>query len=340
MRALIYGDAKKPSVAQARRAPAETETRSLAALKGHAASDDEVAYLDASGLDADELAKAIATLRRRAKGKAWGVVDPKGALADPGRLFLDGASDYLGPAACREGLDRARLKAVAALAVRQADSASSGAEAPAGLAIAPGTNGTACGDGGSEPSFPGWKNLRAKTSYPFYFLYASVSAQMNLKTRLGEAGYRAFRDRLRLIIQQGLAEADALPWMETDAGALYLVPPGRACGRVATAACLRMLLGAPLMAYERLCLPFPVELTFALHYGTSEYAPPGRTGTIVSDAVNFSHHLGSKRAEPGRLTLSDSAGGVLEENRLADLFLSAGSFEGRSLLHSRRFGSA
>lgn len=352
MRARVFSGARNAPLAGAARAPAAIETSPLEALKAYRPEEEEALYLDATGLGPDELKKQLATLRRRvasgaSQGAAWGVVDPKGAVKDPGRLFLDGAADYLGPEACKAGLDRARLKAALALAARQAGGTAGGEgrgvspERAASQALGEPTA-SACDDEGGKGAgmaFPGWKALKPRSSYPFYFLYVSVSAQVNLKTRLGEAGYRAFRDKFRQVVQQGLAEADPLPWMETDASALFLVPPLAPCARATIAACLRMLLGTPLLAYERLFLPFPVELTFAMHYGTTEYAPPGRTGTIVSDAVNFSHHLGAKRAEAGRLTLSGEAAGALAESRLADLFVDGGCFEGRAVVHSRRFGS-
>ncbi len=360
MRARVFSGARSAPLAGASRAPADIQTSPLEALKSYRPDGEEALFLDATGLGPDELKKQLATLRRRAasganqgetQGAAWGVVDPKGAVKDPGRLFLDGAADYLGPEACKAGLDRTRLKSALALSSRQAGSQVPGEPRGAAKesvarasadARTDGPRARACADepgSGAALAFPGWKALKPRSSYPFYFLYVSVSAQVNLKTRLGEAGYRAFRDKFRQVVQQGLAEADPLPWMETDASALFLVPPLAPCARTTIAACLRMLLGTPLLAYERLFLPFPVELTFAMHYGATEYAPPGSTGTIVSDAVNFSHHLGAKRAEAGRLTLSGEAAGALAECRLADLFVEAGCFEGRTIVHSRRFGS-
>jgi hypothetical protein len=58
---------------------------------------------------------------------------------------------------------------------------------------------------------------------------------------------------------------------------------------------------------------------------------------VVSDAVNFIFHLGYKRAEPGRLTISDEVPEEAVPEGLRDLFVPAGEYEGRSLVHSRRF---
>jgi hypothetical protein len=89
--------------------------------------------------------------------------------------------------------------------------------------------------------------------------------------------------------------------------------------------------------FENLGLSIPVHFTFALHYGKTVYHKPGTTGTVISDAVNFIFHVGTKRAEPGRLTVSgETPAGVIPEG-LEDMFLKAGEFEGRSIVHSRRF---
>jgi len=323
---------RKAAPANGAKPAIEFEITDIALLKSHTPAPGDLSYVDMSGLDEGDRRKAIATARRRCGTEAWGVVDPKGTVDDPAAVFFAGASDYVGPAAYRAGIGKARVKAALAFAGSRwvAPAAADATQASNALG--------ACPASAPRGEFDGWKSVRAGAVYPFCFLYVAASAQMNLKTRLGEAGYIAFRDRLRHQVQQGLSEADALLWMETESSALYLVPPYARNAAVATEACLRMLLCSPLLGYERLGLPFPIELTFALHYGSAEFEPPGKTGTIVSDAVNFSYHLGVKRAEPGRLTISGEAAGLAVPRPLADLFVPAGSFEGRSILHSRRFG--
>jgi len=303
----------------------------LEQLKLHKPHQGDVTYVDFTGLDEDARRKALVTIRRRCAGEAWGIIDPEGTLDDPAMIFFSGACDYLGPAACRVGIDKARLRAVLAYSSARRNTVLD--------CVAPAIpNGDSSCDESPQAPFCGWKSIVPGTVYPFFFLYVSVSAQLNLKTRLGEAGYVNFRDRLRTLCQQTFSEAEPLLWMETDASALYLVPPQAANVSAVTETCLRMLLGAPLLGYERLYLPFPITFSFALHSGSTEFAPPGKTGTIVSDAVNYIYHLGSKHAGPGRLTVSEEAAKLTVTPRFEDLFTPAGNFEGRAVLHSRRFG--
>ncbi|MDX9898439.1 MAG: hypothetical protein RBT62_05945 [Spirochaetia bacterium] len=302
----------------------------LGGLKTHRPEPGDMTYLDVSGLKEAESRKMLSLLKKRCLQRAWGIVDPDGSIADPASLFFSGASDYVGPGVNSGVPGKARVKAALGYfeVIQRStavDSTMLGAGAPKPVGESP------------EPGFGGWNTIRPGSVYPFYFLLVSVSAQMNLRTRLGESGYRTFRDRLRQQLHLALADSEPLLWMETEAHALYLVPPCASRALAATEACLRMLLGAPLIGYERLGLPFPIAFSFSMHYGETEFAPPGKTGTIVSDAVNFIYHMGTKRTEMGRLTVSEEALAFGAHHGLKDLFVPAGILEGRAIAHTRRF---
>ena len=326
----------------------QTEEMTLSELKHLKPAPEDITYLDIAGLDVGGRKKAIKALNKLCSASAWGIIDREGAIDDPAQLFFAGASDYLGKGVPVSQISRARMKAIQSYAsgrtlagsspgLAASANAGSGADANPGKSSLNISTGIAPADRNVE--FPGWKAVRAGVVYPFFFLYVSVSAQMNLKTRLGETGYVSFRDRLRIKVQQTLAEADPLLWMETDSTSLYLIPSRLLNARATVVACLRMLLWAPLIGYEKFGLPFPITFTFAMHHGRTEFAAPGKTGTIVSDAVNFIYHLGTKRAEPGCLTVSaDVSRGIIPDTML-DLFVDGGTFEGRALVQSRRFGS-
>ncbi len=300
------------------------------AIKSYKPARGDLAYLDVSGMDENERKKALSALQKRCNETAWAVLDPGGLVEDPAALFFMGASDYAGPTVCRTGLDKARIRAALEYFAERINRKTTD-----GSVSRP----RSCLDDRSEGRFEGWKSVQPGLTHTFLFIHVAVSAHMNLKTRLGESGYRTFRDKLRQFVQQALAESDPLLWMETDAGALYLVPPLARNAEAATEACLRMLLGSPLIAYERFGLPFPIRFSFAAHYGPTEFAPPGKTGTIVSEAVNYSFHLGTRRAEPGRLTVSSEAAPLVVARGFEDIFVPSGSFEGQPVLHSKLFAT-
>jgi hypothetical protein len=101
-----------------------------------------------------------------------------------------------------------------------------------------------------------------------------------------------------------------------------------------------MLVSAPLFTLEAFNLTIPLNFVFALHYGSISYKPPGRTGTVVSDAVNYVFHLGGKKAEAGRLTVSGDLPGVTIPKTLLDCFVSAGEFNGCKTWHTKKFSYA
>jgi hypothetical protein len=291
-------------------------------------SEADLVYLDRSGLKAEAFKRYAGQLKKRCLVAAWGVIDREGEIDDPAALFHEGASDFIGPAVYERGVDSARFKRVldfisAPAQVRAA------APAPRPL--------------GEEPpdEFPGWSSLRPGTEGEFYFLYAAPTDPSFLKAKIGETRYRSFKERFLAYFSQALAEAEALPWIQNDTAVLFLVPPQKAKARLAATICSRVLVSAPLLGYERFGLEVPLSLTLALHKGKTAYQPPGKTGTVISDDVNFIHHLGAKKAQGERLTVTKEAAEAIPKE-LLDLFVQAGAFEEREICHSRRFirGSA
>ncbi|MDR0876466.1 MAG: hypothetical protein LBN21_00310 [Treponema sp.] len=185
--------------------------------------------------------------------------------------------------------------------------------------------------------FEGWSSIRSGTTANFFFLFVSLSGKTNLRSRLSESDIRTVKNRLRDFLQQRLLEAAPLLWMETESNCLFLIPPRAANGQAAVTASLLMIMGTPLMSIEKLGLSIPVDITFALHYGSTIFRAPGKTGTVVSDAVNYVFHLGAKHAEAGRLTVSADVPPAAIPEGLTDLFADAGEYEGIPVIHSRRF---
>jgi hypothetical protein len=319
MRIRIFTGNKRLALKVDARAAKMLDRDGLSGIKGCQPERGDLSYLDVTGLEAAEQKRRIAVLREKSGGAAWGVLDPKGCCPDPAALFHLGAADYLGPSACEKGLSKARIKA--ALAFNGDDPEASGLDPRAMI---------------DEYPFAGWSSLKRGSPLPFYFLYVGVEGAAGLKRVLGESGYASFRERLRAYLQQLLSDASALLWIESESSGLFLIPPSRKKAQAAVEACLRCLLNAPIIGYEKLGLSVPLSLVFALHFGSSAFEAPGKTGTIVSEDVNFIFHLGTKAAQANRITLSQAAERAVPEG-LDELFGPAGSFEGRGLGASARF---
>jgi hypothetical protein len=94
----------------------------------------------------------------------------------------------------------------------------------------------------------------------------------------------------------------------------------------------------PLIIAEKFGLiNFSAEFVFALHYGKTPFKAPGKTGTIISEAVNFIFHLGTKFAKPSRLSISEDVPADIIPDQLKDMFVNAGTFEDSKIIHSKKF---
>jgi hypothetical protein len=319
---------------------------------------EDISYIDVAAFPASDLKKNILKIKNHFKGSAWGLIDQKGIVKDPAVLFFDGAWDYIGSAAFKssDGITTKRIKD--ALQWRKA--LSGGLTPASGVQPASGEK-TASGGAKDAPvsskeaqslsldmgiklpstsAFPGWKKMQTGKSMHFYILYCSFRGKSSLDNRLTEKAAAQIHNRFISYLDDCFHDGDGLLWMNSGKDCIFLVPPKAKCAEAIVEACIRITASAPLITLETLNLTIPVNFIFALHYGALSYKPPGRTGTIVSDAVNFIFHLGAKKAEPGRLTISGELPGVSIPKSLQDCFVSAGAFEGRKIWHTKRFSYA
>ena len=299
-------------------------------------SGDQV-YFDVGSLSQAELKKALGPLKKN--GVFWGVIDPKGSAADPASFFFQGACDYIAPALVKKGLDKKRFAAAFSW-VLEGKTAGDGkfeCQKEEKTGSSAGSSKSRKGQVLPPGDFGGWKSIRSGSTGFFFFLIVSLPEKSDLRSVLGEGAFKTVKNRLRDVLQLNLREADALLWMETEGNSLFLIPPKAENCKDAVEASLKILLNSRLIGIEKLGLSLPLELSIALHYGQTIFQAPGKTGGVVSEPVNYIFHLGTKKAETGRLTMSDDVPIDLIPAGLSDFFVSAGEFEGLPIRHSRRF---
>jgi hypothetical protein len=283
----------------------------------------DVCYLDIMGLDENSYKKNLKKINAAYPQIPWGILDLDGVSGDPARFFHEGAVDYLGPACADEGFTPQRWKRIQEYFSSRAS---------LGEAVVP-VKDVASQE---EKAFAGWKSIKPGTVCSFYLLYIGPEHEGALKTKLGEQRFGELQSRLHQYLSQLFSPVDALLWMQSDASFLFLIPPEKTRASQVIESCLRLELNGPLVSYERLQLDFSLPLLCAFHYGTIPFQPPGKTGTLVADSINFIFHLAHQRAEGGRIVLSEDAGCAIRPE-LADLFMPVESFEGKKLLQSKRF---
>jgi len=186
-------------------------------------------------------------------------------------------------------------------------------------------------------AFPGWKKITTGKTMPFYLLYCSLQGKTSLDSRLEEKALAQVHKRFLGLLNMSFKEGEGLLWMDSGKDCLFLLPPKAKNVQSIIEACIRMIISAPLITLETLAISVPVNFVFALHYGSVSYKPPGKTGTVVNDSVNAIFHLGAKKAESGRLTVSGEIPDGSIPKSLEDWFIPAGVYEGRKIWHTKKF---
>ncbi len=270
-------------------------------------------WLDATGLGEDRILGLGARLGEIAYC-AWGVADRGGEIGDPGALFFSGASDYLGPKVLKSAVAPERLRSALVFAGLAAPSKASE---------------------GAPKAFPGWASLAVDEDVRVRFCYAALAGQKGLLESIGEKRLNRLREDFASFLEPWSAEYGGIVWIRETQGSLLLFPPEDQ-GTNPVLAAFRLLLDRALVGYEVFHLETPLAFHFAFHSGTTMWRPPGSTGTVVSDDVNFIFHLGMKTGSEGTILVSQEGAASIPPS-LADLFVPQASFEGHRILGSRRF---
>ena len=283
-------------------------------------------YLDISGFSQAEIKKAVGQLKK--SNIFWGIIDPKAESDDPSLFFFEGAGDYISSSLFKKGLTKKRFDLAYSCAreieKRNKTTVKSEVTKEKRNKL-------------NSGKFKGWKSIRSGSTDGFLFLYVSLDGEASLRSIVGDNSFAIIQSRLREVLKQWFKDTDALLWMETEADSLFLIPPVMINGRTVVEQSLKLLLNSRMIVIDKLGLSIPVDFSICLHYGKTKFQPPGKTGTVVSEAVNYIFHLGMKRAETGRLTISGEVPEEIIQEELSDLFKPAGEFEGISLCQSKRF---
>jgi len=315
--------------------PQNTRFLSVLELSKYEPENEDISYFDVSGFTDAEYKKILTKLKSACKNTPWGIIDIKGIIKDPALLFFQGASDYLGPLFFKETktVDSKRLKEALAWHKLLMVSKDNGESKEGETSGAPNTGIKLP----AESSFSGWQKVQAGKTIPFYFLYCSLQSKIPLDDRLDSKTLAQVHKRFLSCLENNFQEGDGLLWMNSGKDCLFLIPPKAKSIEAVIKACISMIVSSPQIVLESLGVSFPVNFVFALHYDSINYKPPGKTGTIVSEAINFIFHLGTKKAEHGRLTVSGGLPDKTIPQTLQDCFLSAGEFEGHKIWHTKRF---
>ncbi|MBN2080480.1 MAG: hypothetical protein JW838_16030 [Spirochaetes bacterium] len=272
-------------------------------------------YLDISSLGKAEVEQALKFLSKQ-EGCRYGIIDAKGAAGDIAEIFHDGASDYLGAALLKKGLQPKRIERIEKFkAIEGADQAVAAARR------------------NYTPSGKDWKSVQQGKEYTFCFMLVDLDNKNELKAG-GPEQFAAITTAFKNYIEQVVAPFGGRIWIWMDFGGLILFPfDGKKCDAIEAG--FRLMVNRMLMSAEFIHLDINLSYRIAMHIGNTVYKAKGQTGTIISDSINSVFHLGQKYAEPGGFYLTDEIF-LFTPAGLMNQFVPAGEYEGRNILRMKR----
>jgi hypothetical protein len=274
-------------------------------------------YIDLAGL-----AKSRLSAFRRAVDAnpvvSYGFIDAAGGEKDPALLFLAGARDYLGPALCAKPLSASRVRLAAA-------PGGGTAAAPKNLKAEEEKETLS-----TAPRARDWANVTPGEEYLFRMLYIELDGHKDMSARVADNALGRLLDYFQKRVEEFIRPGAGKLWIWNDFSGIALFPFQKKADEV-TAACLRFMLSRRILSVDQNIQKLLFSYRLVLMTGGTIYRERGKTGRIISDAVNSLSHIGMKFAKPGNCYLSRDIYEELSPN-LRKCFAPAGTFERVPLL--------
>ncbi len=272
-------------------------------------------YADISSVGKNKIPENLKLLAKL-DGCHYGVIDPKGGIADIAELFqYYGASDYIDAMILKKGIQPKRLDRI--IKFRKIEVPDEKNKSLKKKYIISGSD---------------WKNIKEENEYTFCLMLIELDNKSKLKG-LSPEQFTTITGVFRQYVEETVAPMKGRVWIWMDFGGLILFPfDGRKCDAIEAA--FRLMINRRLMSAELIRLDINLSYRIAMHIGNTVYQSKGETGTIIADSLNSVFHLGQKFAEPGCFYLTDDIS-LFTPAGLMNYFIPAGEYEGRSILRMR-----
>ncbi len=275
-------------------------------------------YVDITGF-AEKARNGILNLLCRSGHVLFGIIDPKEEIKDKALLFHKGAADYLGREQCREGITAARLKSV--LLFKGTD----GPAAQAGTAAVRLSADAASKTPSKALLARNWNMVVPGNEYLFYMMFIELDGHHEISQRVGEKAVGELLTAFQSLVELYIAPAKGRLWIWNDFGGIVLFPYTKNPAAI-IGSCMRFMLSRRSASIEQCAQKVLLSYRIVLHTGSSVYRERGKTGRIISDAVNSLSHMGLKFARPGNLYITDDIF-FHTPRTLQDCFKKAGQFQ-------------
>jgi len=277
-----------------------------------------VLYLDIQGFSPAETTRALKYLTA-SETALIGLIDPKDSIQDVAGLFHDGIFDYIGKTLWKDGVTLKRMRKAVDAFSWLTEEEEGEEEEKSGVELLTAT---------------GWDQVASGNEYTFSFMFFELDLNEDWKSKSGREHLDRVTSSLEANVQRIVSAGGGRIWMWAEYGGLALFPfNGKGCEAILTS--FRMMLNRTIISAEDFEFDTLLSFRIALHIGNTVYRPRGKTGTIISDSVNFIFHLGHQFAEPGGLYLSGSVYPYIPHG-LESSFIDCGNFEGNRIYRMKK----
>jgi hypothetical protein len=284
--------------------------------------------LDYASCKEDERQKNLNYVLRKTNSPL-GIIDRKNEITDPAGILMKG-TDYISGSLLKEGIKPDRLN-------RSTDFF----EMWNGLDRNSSSPGLQTKETSQDEEIEyiiaenGWKSIKSGHDYSFIMLFTEISIPTGWKKKSGSVHLNQLKETFHSVVERETASYDGRVWIWNEYGGLVLFPfDGKSTDAVIPA--VKLLLNRVLISVEDFKLHTPINLRSAMHLGTTKYKTRGKTGTIISDSINSIFHLGTKFTPLDDLDITRDVYKLMPE-RVKELFLETGNYEGRDIFRLRHF---
>lgn len=270
-------------------------------------------YVDIRNFQKDKISELMECFSLL-EDKNYGVLDPDYLMHDVGRLFHNGAVDYISNEVFKEPFSPIRLKIVNRYMLSRES------ESEPVMEIF---------DEKSELSGENWTSVVTGRNYTFGMLFAEVDDHQQWKLRLGSEKYEHFMRSFYNILNSIVEPIMGRFWMWSDTGGIVLFPfDGKNCQIIKSA--FQMYLNRHLISSENPDFDIGMTYHFVIHIGETIYEDRGFTSELISDSVNSIFHIGNQFSDNDSLYITEEAERFIPL-KLREFFIDQGMFEDRHI---------
>jgi hypothetical protein len=180
----------------------------------------------------------------------------------------------------------------------------------------------------------GWDDININNEYTFCIMYIVLDQSNSSVKKTVNGSHNNLENRFKVYLENELKKINGKIWRWDDNQGLILFPyDGERCDAVL--ACFKLMRDRIFVSIEQCNSSILLSYTIILHLGNLKYQQRGKTGTTISESINFIYHASETFTKKGIFYITDSLYDKIPAG-YRDLFVPAGIFEGIEMKRMKR----